>query len=109
VAEIKDLARTERAYAAIASMATEEQRNIQYQIKEKMREKGLRQIKEPDIVVTWYPIKPRVTFDMEALRTAADKVKFNLTPFEKVGDPSDGLRLSVSDLPKPTAKQKGKK
>lgn len=103
VAELKELATLEREQAAIASSAEEEQRKLQLKIKDLLREKGLRGVKEPDIVVTWYPIRGRVTYDMNALREAAEKINFNIAPYEKIGDASDGLRITVGPTLKPTA------
>jgi hypothetical protein len=104
VAELKALAKTERDYAARASEAEEKQREIQIQIKDRLREKGLRGIKEPDIVVNWFPVKGRITFDTDALRAAAEAANFNLAPYEKQGDPYDTMRITVKEFPKPTMK-----
>lgn len=104
VAEIKELAFAERDLDTRASELEEKQREIQLQIKDRLREKDLRGIKEPDITVSWYPVKPRITYDMEALRHDASAAGFNVTPYEKVGNPGDGLRITVKSSLKPTMK-----
>ena len=77
---------------------------MQINIKDRLREKQLRGIKEPDITISWYPVKARITFDNEALRSGAEAANFNLAPYEKVGNPSDGLRITLKALNKPTMK-----
>jgi hypothetical protein len=109
VAEMKDLAMKERAYKSTASSAEEEARKMQLEIKDRLTEKKLHIIKTPDLSINWYSVKPRVTYDMDALRQAAEKINFNVAKFEKIGDPSDGLRISVKDAIRPTAKVKGAK
>lgn len=103
VAEIKELGKKERDIDARVSALQVEQREMQVVIKDRLREKSLRGIKEPDITVSWYPIKPRVTYDMDALRIAAEAVHFDIARFERVGLGSDALRITIKDLFKPTA------
>jgi hypothetical protein len=104
VAELKELAFAERDLATTISALEENQREMQVQIKDRLRAKKLRGIKEPDITVSWYPIKPRVTLDMDSLRAAAEAAKFNLAPHEKTGDGGDGLRITVKSLNAPKMK-----
>jgi hypothetical protein len=104
VAEIKELALAERELDTKASDLEEAKREIQIQIKDRLREKGLRGIKESDLTVSWYPIKPRITYDMDALKSAAAEAKFNIVPFEKIGEAGDGLRITVKSAFKPTMK-----
>lgn len=104
VAEIKELALAERDLDTRISELSEQQREMQINIKDRLREKQLRGIKDPDITISWYPVKARITFDNEALRSGAEAANFNLAPYEKVGNPSDGLRITLKALNKPTMK-----
>ena len=102
-AEIRELALEERDLDTKASEIAERQREIQIQIKDRLREKKLRGIKEADITVSWYPVKARITFDNEALRAGAAAANFALSPYEKVGTPGDGLRITLKGPPSATA------
>jgi hypothetical protein len=104
VAELVGLALVEQEWATRASEAEEQRREMQIQIKDRLREKHFRSVKTPDLTISWYPIKPRVTFDMQALREAAEAVNFNIAPYEKTGESGDGLRITVKDAIKPSAK-----
>jgi hypothetical protein len=104
VAEIRELALAERDLDTRISALDEQKREMQIQIKDRLREKKLRGIKEADITVSWYPVKPRITFDADALRAGAEAAGFNLAPYEKVGNPGDGLRITLKTLNKPTMK-----
>lgn len=104
VAELKELAIAERQLASSISTMEENQREIQVNIKDRLREKKLRGVKTPDLSVSWYPIKPRVTLDIDSLRAAAEAANFNLAPYEKSGDGGDGLRITVKALHSPTMK-----
>jgi len=92
-AEIIDLCRQVNEMRAIKEGTEIEIRNMQEDIKTRLREKGVRKIPG---VVTWSNVKGRESWDMVALRAAAEKIGLDLMPFEKVGDPTD--RMTIADL-----------
>jgi len=47
-------------------------------------------------VITWSNVKGRESYDMVALREAAEKIGLDITPFETVGQASD--RMTIADI-----------
>ena len=70
-----------------------EVKSKQEDLKNRLREKGVRKIPG---VVTWSTVKGRESYDMVALRAAAEKMGLDLTPFETVGNATD--RMVIADL-----------
>ncbi len=91
-AEIIDLCRNLNEMKEVKEGAEIEIRSIQEDIKNRLREKGVRKIPG---VVTWSNVKGRESYDMMALREAARKIGLDLTPFETVGDPTDRMTVAV--------------
>ena len=59
VAEIRDLALAYKARQADVDAATARLREAQYEIRERLRAKGLRRVEGDDFSVTWSPVKGR--------------------------------------------------
>jgi len=95
VAEIRDLARAAKAHEADADGATAALRKVQHEIRERLREKGLRRVSGFGVRVSWSPVKGRTSIDLEQLRAGAAATGFDVTPYEKVGDPSDRLVIQT--------------
>ena len=92
---VTDLAKREREIATRVSADGEAQRNIQNEIRELLREAGLRQVTGHGISITWSPVKGRPSIDMKALKDAASKLGLDIQKFETVGDPTDRLIIRV--------------
>ncbi len=96
VAEVVDLAREakQRRGAIEASIAA--LREIEHNIKERLRAKGLRHIVGNEISVTWSAVKGRVSYDAKAIREAAAKAGINLAEYETTGETTDRLVIRAS-------------
>jgi hypothetical protein len=95
VAEIADLARLAKAHEAGADSATTALRKVQHEIRERLREKGLRRVSGFGVRVSWSPVKGRTSIDLERLRTGAAAAGFDVTPYERVGEFSDRLIIQT--------------
>jgi hypothetical protein len=95
VAEIADLARAAKAHEVDADTAAATFRKIQHEIRERLREKGLRRVSGFGVRVSWSPVKGRTSIDLEQLRAGAAATGFDVSPYEKVGDPSDRLVIQT--------------
>lgn len=73
----------------------DEQRHIQHQIKELLKENGLRRIDEGNIKVIWSPVVGRPSWDMPAIRNALVATGIDIEKFERTGEPTDRLIVSV--------------
>ena len=94
-AEIADLAREAKAIEAAADATTAQLREIQNEIRERLRAKGLRRIRADGISVTWSAIKGRQSFDMKRIREAAANAGIDLAQYETAGDPTDRLVITL--------------
>jgi hypothetical protein len=96
VAEIADLAREAKRLDSAADATTAELREIQHDIRERLRTKGLRKVAGNGVTVTWSPVKGRPAFNMPAIREAAAKAGIDLAQHETVGDPTDRLVITTT-------------
>jgi CRISPR/Cas system-associated exonuclease Cas4 (RecB family) len=95
-AEIADLARAAKELEAAADATTVQLRGVQYEIRERLRAKGLRRIVADGVSVVWSPVKGRQSFDMKRIREAAAKAGIDLAPYETVGQPTDRLVITLT-------------
>lgn len=93
VAEIADLCREAAELKSQGESMEAEVRDLQQQIKDRLREKKVRRI--PGIVV-WSPVKGRTNYDMPALRRAAADLGLDVEKFSTAGEPTDQLRILVN-------------
>jgi hypothetical protein len=96
VAEIVNAARDAKRQRGDVEAATVALREIEQEIKERLRAKGVRQIKGGGVSVTWSAVKGRPSYDMPAIREAAAKAGIDLTQYESVGEPTDRLVIRVA-------------
>jgi hypothetical protein len=68
---------------------------VQHELRERLRAKGLRRVAGDDFSVTWSPVKGRQGFDVKALSAAATAAGVDVSKFETVGDPGDRLDVRV--------------
>jgi hypothetical protein len=95
-AEIVDRARAAKEQQAVVEDATTKLRTLQYEIKERLREKNLRRVQAAGVTVTWSFVKGRTSYDMPALKAACEAAGIDTTQFETTGDPSDRLTVAES-------------
>jgi hypothetical protein len=96
VAEIADLAREIKERRATVETSATAARELENQLKERLRSKGVRRVVGDGIAVTWSAIKGRPSFDMKAIREAATAAGIDLNQFETTGNPSDRLVIQVA-------------
>jgi hypothetical protein len=97
VAEIANLAHAAKACEVEVDGATAALRTIQHEIRERLRTKGLRRVSGCGARVSWSPVAGRTSIDLEQLRAGAAAAGFDVTPYERVGEPSDRLVIQTFD------------
>jgi hypothetical protein len=103
LAELADLAREAKSHRADMEAATTSLREIEHEIRERLRSRGLRRIDCRGASITWSQVKGRPSYDMPAIREAAKTAGIDLTRFETVGDPTDRLTIRISQASHPAA------
>jgi hypothetical protein len=96
VAEIADMAREAKGNRSIVEATTADLREIEHDIKERLRAKGLRRVDGDGVSVVWSPVKGRPSYDMKGIREAAEKAGIDLAEYELVGEPTDRLVIRVA-------------
>jgi hypothetical protein len=95
IADITKLARTAKKHEAEAAVAHAAMRHAQDEIRNKLREAGLRRVATNEIRITWSTVKGRPSLDMPAIRAAAAAAGVDVGQYETVGDPSDRLLIQL--------------
>jgi hypothetical protein len=96
VAEIADLARNAKHERYEAEAATAAMRELECEIKERLRSRGLRHVEGDGVSVIWAPVKGRPAFDMKRIREVAAKAGIDVAEYQTVGEPSDRLIIRVA-------------
>lgn len=100
--ELERLGVAERKVAASISSLEKDHRNLQEEIKEKLRSLDLRAFDEGgSIKIIWSPVKGRPSYNMPELREAAAKLGLNIQKYETVGQPTDRLMVTLKTLRSP--------
>jgi hypothetical protein len=99
VAEIVDLARAIKAQEAISEAADARLRELQHELKERLRAKRISRVAGHGIAVTWSPVKGRPSWDAKGIREAAAAAGVDLRKYETVGEPTDRLVIRVAEKP----------
>lgn len=92
VAEITDLAMSIKRLEAQRDGADAELRAAQDELRTRLRAHNVRKIPG---VVSWSAVKGRKSYDNKAIQQAATEAGIDLTPFEKVGEPTDRLVINL--------------
>lgn len=90
VAEIIDLCKQANRIQVKAKDDASAFRDIQNQIKDRLREKGVRKI--PGIV-NWFNVKGRENYDVDAMIEALEKKKVDTEQFREAGEPTNSLMV----------------
>jgi hypothetical protein len=96
VAEIADMAREAKGRRGVVEATTADLREIEHDIKERLRAKSLRRVDGDGVSVVWSPVKGRPSYDMKGIREAAEKAGIDLAEYQLVGDPTDRLVIRVA-------------
>jgi hypothetical protein len=94
-AEIADMAREARGRRGLVEAAITDLREIEHEIRKRLRDKGLRRVEGQGVSVVWSPVKGRPSYDMARIREAAEKAGIDLVEYETVGEPTDRLVIRV--------------
>ncbi len=95
-AEICDLAREENDIGISIDLHETIRRDIRNTIKDRLREKNARRVKENGVSVVWSPVKGKVMWDNEAIREALQDNGVDIEQFQSVGEPTDRLVITVA-------------
>lgn len=96
IAEMADLSRKLKFAEGAGDLADKQVRELQDEIKERMRAKGLRRIVGDGVSVTWSSVKGRPSYDNKAIREAAEGAGVKVQQFETVGEPTDRLVIKLT-------------
>jgi hypothetical protein len=97
VAEIADLAREAKQRRTAVEQTTGALREVEHEIKERLRAKGVRQVIGDGVTVTWSTVKGRPSYDMKRIREAfAAMTGGGLAEYETVGEKTDRLLIRTS-------------
>lgn len=91
LAEIMDLCAEANRHRAVGDAETAKFKDYQDQIKNRLREKGIRKIPG---VVSWSAVSGRTTYDMDKIREAVEGLGIDIADFAKHGAESDRLVIS---------------
>ena len=97
VTEIRELAIAHKVHQSDVDSATVKVREVQHEIRERLRAKGLRHVAGDDFSVTWSPVKGRQGFNVKGLSAAAAAAGVDVSKFETVTDPTDRLDIRVRE------------
>lgn len=98
---VADLARRARAAKDMAEAASNEAREIEHEVRDLLAAAGTRRLSHEGVEVRWSPVKGRPSYDMKGIREAAVAAGVDLARFERVGDPTDRLAITLSEIPAP--------
>jgi hypothetical protein len=93
VAEISDLVRTLRSLEKARDANETRLREIQQNIRDRLREKGVRKL--PGLL-TWSAVKGRPSYDNKGIREAAIAAGVDVERFATVGEPTDRLQITLN-------------
>ena len=75
-----------------AENATLRREDIREQVRVLLRELGTRKVQGEGFAISWFPVKGRKSFD----RKAAERAGIDLAPFDREGDPSERLSITLN-------------
>lgn len=94
VAECADLAVAIKALEGRRDDADEQMRELQQQMRDRLREHGVRKIPG---VVSWSSVKGRQSYNNKAIQQAAIAAGVDIEQFSTVGEPTDRLTIQLKD------------
>jgi hypothetical protein len=97
VAELSDLARKLKYAEAAIDVSEKQKRELQYEIKERLRAKSMRRIVGDGVAISWTAVKGRESWDMPALKEAAFGAGIDIEQFVRVGEGGDRLTVTLKE------------
>lgn len=92
MAALKDLVQRHEAADAEADTAGRRREEVREQIRTLLRDLGTRKVQGDGFSISWFPVKGRRSLD----RKAAEAAGLDLTPFDREGDPSERLSITLT-------------
>jgi hypothetical protein len=86
-----------------AEQLTLQAKQCKESIKEVLKQAGTRRAEGLGVRVTWAALKGRPSWNMPALRAAAEEAGLDLAEFETTGEPSDRLTITLKEPAKAAA------
>jgi hypothetical protein len=97
VAELSDLARKLKYAEAAIDVSEKQKRELQYEIKERLRAKSMRRLVGDGVAISWTAVKGRESWDMPALKEAAFGAGIDIEQFVRVGEGGDRLTVTLKE------------
>ena len=92
LAHLKALVEQHEAADASADAADRQREDVREQIRVLLREFGTRKVEGDGFLISWFPVKGRKSLD----RKAAERAGLDLTPFDREGDPTERLTITLN-------------
>ena len=92
LARLRALAEAHEQAEAEADAAGRRREEIREEVRALLRELGTRKVQGDGVAVSWLPVKGRRSLD----RKAAEQAGLDLAPFEREGEPSERLTITLS-------------
>jgi hypothetical protein len=93
VAEISDRAKQLKFLEANLDLQEKQKREIQYEIKERLREKNVRRVVGDGVSISWSPVKGREIVDLEGLKATLPEE--TIKQFTRQGEGGDRLTVTL--------------
>jgi hypothetical protein len=92
-------ARFAKLLRAEAERNIEDAKRTEGEVKEMLKEAGTRKIQAGNVSVAWSAVRGRHTWDDKAIRDTAVRAGIDLSPYQKIGEPSDRLTITIRGEP----------
>jgi len=96
---IASLARIAREHREAADAKMDAAREAEEELRAMLSAAGTRRIDHDGVAVRWSPLKGRPSWDNKGIREAAIAAGVDVERFSRVGDPSDRLAITFSEIP----------
>lgn len=96
---IAALARIAREHRDVAEAKMDAAREAEEELRALLVAAGTRRLDHEGVAVRWSPIKGRPSWDHKAIREAAAAAGVDVERFSRVGDPTDRLAITLSEIP----------
>lgn len=95
---IADLARQAREQKERGEALLDAARATEAEVREMLAAAGTRRLEHAGVRIQWSPVKGRQSWDNKGIREAAIAAGVDVAPFERTGDASDRLAITLSEI-----------